>query len=352
MANNGKTVKANGVKMPTIKDVAFMAGVTPAIVSRVFNNDAKLNIKEETRAKVLDAIEKLQYRPNPMARSLRTNSNKTIGVLISDINNPFYSEIIKGVQMAAREHDYCIILGDTSDTPHEERRFIENLQSQFVDGIILSSVYIEDDVVELLEERGTHYVMVNRGSTNSTAPHVRTNEDEGMIAAVNHVIELGHTKIACIHGPLYADTAVRRLQGFRKALKDADIEYNPEYVAEGRFDENSGYLAGKKLLTLDDPPSAICSCNDLMAIGVMRAAQELGLCIPEDFSLVGFNNIWITDILAVPLTTVETPLIDMGKEAFRALMALIKGEEITKTTITLPIKLIVRESTSPPKEGK
>ena len=333
-------------KKVTIRDVAKLADVTPAVVSRVFNNDENLNIKDETRKNVLNAIKKLQYKPNVVARSLRTHSMNTIGMLIEDIINPFYSQIIKGVQSEADKAGYCLILCDTNDDPISEKRYIKTLHSQFVDGVILCSTYIEDDVVELIEELSMNSVMVNRGSSNSNAPYVKTNEVEGMTEAVDHLIGLGHTKIAYICGPLYAETAVRRMTGYRKALKDADIIYNPQYVIEAMFDEKSGYNACKELLKLNDRPTAICTGNDLMAIGAMRALKEAGLRIPEDISLVGYNNIWVTSLLAPPLTTVETPLFEMGREAFKVLLGLINGDENINYRVTLSNKLIIRESTA------
>jgi DNA-binding LacI/PurR family transcriptional regulator len=339
-------VRESAAKKATIREVAKLAGVTPAIVSRVFNQDAALNIREETRNSVVNAIAKLQYKPNAVARSLRTRSINTIGVLISDIINPFYSQLIKGIQFAANESDYCIILCDTNDDPLKEKRYIETLKEQFVRGVILSSLYINDSVVELIEGMGMNYVMVNRGSTNSSAPYVKTNDIEGMMMAANHLIELNHTKIAFISGPLYAETAVRRLTGYRKSLKEAAIHFNPKYVIEAHFDEQSGYEACKRLLSLDDRPTAICVCNDLMAIGAMRAIKEAGLSVPNDISVVGYNNIWVTSVLATPLTTIDTPLFEMGRQSFQLLLGLINEDQEMNYKVTLPTKLIIRESTA------
>lgn len=335
-------------KKVTIKDVAKLAGVTPAVVSRISNNDATLNIREETRTKVLRAINELNYKPNAIARSLRKRSMRTIGMLITDIINPFYSQIIKGVQSAANEENYCIILCDTNDEPTAEKKYIELLNSHFVDGIILGSSYIEDDVVDTIERLGIKYVMVNRGSSNSNAPYVKADDEGGMIKAMNHLIELGHKKIAYLSGPLYAETAVNRLAGYRKALHEANITYNPSYVIEGLFDEQSGYKACQELLKNKDLPTAICCCNDLMAIGAMGAIKEAGLSIPDDISLVGCNNIWITSILSTPLTTVNHPLFEMGRQAFKVLMGIISNGNSIGYRVTLPAELVIRESTAVP----
>jgi DNA-binding LacI/PurR family transcriptional regulator len=342
--------KMDKQKKVTIKDVAKLAGVTPAVVSRVSNNDTTLNIREETRIKVLRAINELNYKPNAIARSLRKRSMKTIGMLITDIINPFYSQIIKGVQSAANKEDYCIILCDTNDEPEAEKKYIELLNAHFVDGIILGSSYIEDNVVDMIERLGIKYVMVNRGSSNSNAPYVKADDEGGMVKAVNYLIGLGHKKIAYLSGPLYAETAVRRLTGYRKALHEAEIQYNSGYVIEGAFDELSGYKTCKELLKNKDLPTAICCCNDLMAIGAMRAIKEAGLSVPDDISLVGCNGIWITSILATPLTTINYPLFEMGRQAFKVLMGIINKDNSIDYHVTLPSELVVRESTTFPRE--
>ena len=333
-------------KKVTIKDVARLAGVTPAVVSRVSNNDMTLSIREETRLNVLRAIKELHYKPNAVARSLRTHSMNAIGMLITDINNPFYAQIIKGVQTAANEANYFTILCDTNDDPEAEKKYIEILHSHFVDGIILSSSYIEDNVVDMIESLGIKYVMVNRGTTNSSAPYVKTDEIGGMLKAIDHLLELGHKKIAYISGPLYAESAIRRMTGYRKALREADLPYNPSYVIETEFNEQSGYEACKEILNNKDLPTAICCCNDLMAIGAMRAIQEAKLSVPNDISVVGCNNIWVTSFLATPLTTINNPLYEMGKKAFEILLGVINGEDNINYQVILPADLVIRKSTA------
>ena len=331
-------------KRTTIKDVAEFVGVTPAVVSRVFNRDETLNIKEETRQAVLDAIKELNYVPNSVARSLRTHTTNTIGVLISDITNPFYTEVVKGIQSVAFSSGYTVVLCDTTDNSEEERKHIKKLSAQFVDGIILGSSYVEDDVVDLLEDLHIKYVMVNRGSENSKAPYVKSDDIDGMAAAMDYLLSSGHTKIAHLSGPLYAETAIRRLTGYRKALLEAGIPYNSQYVVETMFDEASGYQACKQLLACDERPTAICAANDMIAIGAMNAVKEAGLSVPEDISVIGYNDIWVASKLSPPLTTVRCNMHDMGVKAFELLVDIINNKPEVEHKLILPTQLEIRES--------
>ena len=331
-------------KRTTIKDVAEFAGVTPAVVSRVFNNDETLNIKDETRLSVKKAIKALNYVPNSVARSLRTQTSSTIGVLISDITNPFFTEVIKGVQSAAFDAGYTVMLCDTTDNSEEEKKHIEKLRSQSVDGVILGSVYVEDDVVNLLEKLDLKYVMVNRGASNSKAPYVKSEDIEGIADVVNYLIKMGHKKIGYLSGPLYADTAIRRLSGYRRALLEANVPYNSKYIVETMFDEQSGYTACKELLEYPDRPTAICAANDMSAIGAVRAIREAGLSIPEDISITGFNDIWVSSKLTPALTTVHCGMYEMGRKAFELLLDIIKGANVLDHKCMMPTSLVIRDS--------
>jgi DNA-binding LacI/PurR family transcriptional regulator len=336
-----KTVR----RKTTIRDVARRADVTPAVVSRVFNDDATLSIKPETREVVQKAIDELDYRPNSVARSLRLHLNNAIGVVISDILNPFFTEITKGIQQAAAAAGYSILLCGTEDDAGEVKRHIDVLNSHMVGGMILGAGHISAAEIELLEGANMKYVMLNRITSSSNAPYVRCDDYSSFVKVTKHVIGLGHTKIGHLSGPLYADTAVRRLQGYRMALVDAGILGNSDYIIETNFDEQTGYDACRKMLDLLDPPTAICASNDMVAIGAMRAIKERGLHIPGDISLTGYNDIWIASRLDPPLTTVRYPLTEMGETAFRLLMKLMSGEKPDATHIELETELVVRGST-------
>lgn len=335
-------------KRITMKDVAQYAGVTTAIVSRVINKDETLNIKDETRSAVVKAVEDLNYVPNLRARSLRTQKNYVIGVVITDIMNPFYTQVVKGIQNAANNTGYTVMLFDTGDDPDKEKWVIDIAKSQGVDGIILGSTYIDDETVHVLKNIGMKYVMLNRVASSSDAPYVRVDDTKGMSLAVNHLAELGHKKIAYLSGPLYADTALKRLEGYRKALFSNKLEYNSKYVLETKFDVATGKACCKELLKSfpeEERPTAICAGNDLVAIGAMEAISEAGLSIPEDFSVTGYNNIWIADKITPALTTVNTPQEEMGSKAFEVLLQLINDEDFDVKNLDLEPELILRNST-------
>ncbi|MDR2143350.1 MAG: LacI family transcriptional regulator, partial [Treponema sp.] len=205
----------------TIRDVAKHADVTPAVVSRVFNNDVTLSIKQETREVVQRAINELDYRPNFVARSLRLHTTHTLGVVISDILNPFFTEITKGIQQAAAAAGYSILLCGTEDDASEVKRHIDVLNSHMVGGMILGAGHISAAEIDLLERVNMKYVMLNRITSSSNAPYVRCDDYSSFAGITKHIIGLGHTKIGHLSGPLYADTAIRRLQGYRMALVDA-----------------------------------------------------------------------------------------------------------------------------------
>lgn len=345
--DNGKLKKKHS---PTIKEVAQKAGVTTAVVSRVFNNDETLNIKDETRNNVLKAIKELQYRPNTVARSLRTGATNTIGMLISDINNPFYTHIIRGVQAAAEEAGFCIMLCDTRDSDEIEKKYINMFKEQFVKGVILCSVFVVDSIIKQLEDSEIKYVMVNRITTDANVPYVRTDDVKGQSDAVKYLAGLGHKKIAHISGPFYADTSMKRIQGYSAALRELGIQYDSRYLVEASlFEEQEGYDACKKLLQLpkEDIPTAITAANDLLAIGAMRAIHEAGFKIPDDISLVGYNDIWVSKLLYPPLTTVHSPLCEMGRKAFELLYSMLNGEENIEKRNVFTTDLVIRESTCP-----
>jgi DNA-binding LacI/PurR family transcriptional regulator len=239
-----------------------------------------------------------------------------------------------------------VLFFDTEDDPEKEKRAINIAKSQCVDGIILGSIYVDDEVVDLLENLEIEYVMLNRASSNSKAPYIRSEDIKGMMLSVDHLAKLGHRKIALLSGPLYADTALRRLEGYRKGLLNANIAYNSQYVIETKFDDFTGYTACEALLRLEEPPTAICSGNDMVAVGAIKAIQNKGLSVPGDISVVGYNNIWICDKLDPALTTIDISTSEMGRHAFKTLLRLIQKKDIQKKELDLEPHLIVRKSTT------
>ncbi|MCL4515946.1 MAG: LacI family transcriptional regulator [Firmicutes bacterium] len=329
----------------TIKEVAERAGVNPSTVSRVINEDPKLSIREETRNRILQAIEELQYRPNAVARSLRLKTTGTVGMIIPDITNPFFPEIIKGAESAASERELSLILCNTDENPEKERSYIELLTEKQVDGILLASAYIQDETVDLVTKRKIPYVLVNRTARNAVGASVRVDDVLGAQLAIQHLVALGHRRIAHISGLLYTETGLDRLEGYRRTLNQCQIPFLSEYMVEARFSERDGYLAMERLLALPDPPTGVFAANDLIALGAMSAIRDHGWSVPEDISVVGFNDTWLAEKVHPPLTSVKVPLYDMGYLAVESLARKILGETMPQDKIVLKPELMIRRST-------
>lgn len=331
---------------PTLKHVATLAGVTPSVVSRVVNGDTRLSIREETRSRILKIVEELGYRPNAVARSLRLKTTESIAMVLPDIANPFFSVIIKGAQKAASERGISLILCDTEEDPVKERNYIELLAGKRTDGILLASISIEDETLDLVNKYHIPYILVNRTTGNANESYVMFDDVNGAIYAVEHLISLGHRSIAHIAGLLYTATGLGRLEGYRKTLKKYNINFASEYVVETEFKEEGGFMAMKKLLKLKKPPTSVFAANDLIALGALAAISDEGLSVPGDISIVGFNDIWIAKSANPPLTTVRCPLYDMGYIASEILINKIKGVPIDNDKVVLKTELITRNSTS------
>lgn len=330
----------------TIKEVAVRAGVDPSTVSRIINKDPKLSVREDTRQKILTAIRELGYQPNAMARNLRLNVSGAIGMLVPDITNPSFPEMIKGAEHLSSESDMSLILCNTGDIPEMELRMVRFLLNRRVDGLLLASVHMRDEAIAEVEKSGIPYVLLNRGSRKDASSCVVADNALGAKMAVQHLFELGHRKIAHIAGHLYTDTGIERMEGYRKALNLADLPLGPGYMIEAGYTEQEGYRAMSKLLLLPDRPTAIFAANDLLAMGAILAMQDQGIRIPDDVSIVGFDDIWVAGRITPPLTTVKVPLHEMGYLAMEVLLRSMKKPLPEKERIVLEPSLVVRRSTA------
>lgn len=330
----------------TIKDVAERAGVDPSTVSRIINNDPKLSVRAETRLRISEAIGELGYRPNFMARNLRLNTSGAVGMLIPDITNPSFPEMIKGAESSSSEKDLSLILCNTGDIPEKELKMVRFLLDRRVDGLLLASVHMRDETIQEVEKSGVPYVLVNRGNRKDTGAYVVADNAAGARMAVRHLISLGHRKIAHIAGFLYTDTGIERMEGYRKELNLADIPSNPEYMVEAGYTEREGYKAMRKLLLLPDRPTAVFAANDLLAMGALMAMHENGVRVPEDISIVGFDDIWVVERITPALTTVKVPLYEMGSLAMNMLFHKMKDLQVEQERIVLEPSLVVRRSTA------
>jgi LacI family transcriptional regulator len=328
----------------SLKDIAQQAGVDPSTVSRVLNGDA-ISVRPETRARILKVAEQLDYVPNAVARSLRTRRSRTLALLVPDIANPFFPEVIYGAEGAARRAGYHIIVGNTDESYDNELEYVEVLRAQRVDGMILATAFTEDRLVPVLSRKRVPFVLVNR-AVSGTTQYVAVDDRGLAMTAVRHLADLGHRRIAHITGPLFTATGIGRFHGYRQALNELDLPFRTEYVREGNFRLENGYEEARALLSLPDPPTAVFAANDLVALGVMEAVRDAGLRVPEDVSVVGVNDIPLVSHLTPPLTTVHVPTREMGAAAVDMLLALLAGRFPSAPTI-LPVSLVVRGSTAP-----
>jgi LacI family transcriptional regulator len=331
--------------MPTIKDVAKLANVSPAVVSRVINEDATLSIRKETEKRVKDAINTLGYRPNLMARALRVKETKVIAMVIADIANPYFPELVKGAQKAATERGFILTLFDTEEDIENEKKFLKVIADRQMDGVVLTSLYIEDESGKIVDDLGIPFVMIQRQAKTSHGLCVRVDDVKGASLAVQHLIDNGHTKIGTVCGLQYTDPGLHRLQGYKKALQDSNITIIPERIVESDFSEHGGYEAMKKLLALDENITAVFVANDLMAIGALEAIKESDKNAPDDIAVAGFDDIWFSRVTNPALTTVRADLYNMGYIACNLLIQKILDEPIIDEDIVMDVQLVIREST-------
>ncbi len=327
---------------PTIRDVAELAGVHPSTVSRVINDDSR--ISEKTKNKVLLIIKKLGYTPNAIARGLKTKRTYTLGMLIPDITNPFFAEIARGVEDAANKNNFNVILCNTDDKLKKERIYLEILKGKRVDGLILGTAHIRDKSILELEKKKFPYILVSRNIEGLDKNCIIVDDVVGGIMVTEYLIKLGHRRIAHITGPLKTRSALNRLKGYKLTLKKYEIEYRDELVGEGDFRIKGGYQVMKRLLKIAEPPTAIFAANDLLALGAIQAIQKKKYHIPEDFCIIGFDDIRLASFVYPPLTTIRQPMLEMGALAVKMLLKIIEEGEFNQKKEVLEPKLIIRES--------
>jgi LacI family transcriptional regulator len=328
----------------TTKEVAKEAGVSQSTVSRVLNSYPY--VSEDNRSRVWDAVEKLRYQPNHLARSMALQKTNTLGLLVPDLMNPFYSEIAKSIIDRGQEFKLNIILCDTDNKPEMQKFYIDFLQQKRVDGIIFASVSLRDPEAERLVNAEYPCIFCNRRLKLKKASFISSDNQKGAKLAVRHLAGLGHRRIGYISGPDELSTARDRLMGYREVVEALGLEADSELVVQGRFDRGLGYSGTMKLMDLPKPPTAIFVSNDLMALAAMEALMERGLRIPEDVALVGYDDISITGHKRIGLTTVAQQKDMMGRLAVDTMIAMLAKENGgTKPVHTyLEPKLIIRDS--------
>ncbi len=331
----------------TLKELGQLAGVHPSTVARVLNADPNQRVSPEVRERILALAREHGYQPNHVARSLRTKHSAVVGTLIPDVANPFFALMFRGIEDALAERGYSVILANTDDEYAREERGITMLRGRQVDGLILATARRRDPAVQRLLEEGFPLVLVNRHTDPITPNAVVPADYAGSMTAIAHLVGLGHRRIAHIAGSDEMSTGHTRTLGYRDALEQHAIPFVPELLVEGTYREQGGYEAMRGLLALPDPPTAVFAVNDLAASGAMRAVREAGLEVPDDISIVGFNDLSTVAPSTPGLTTLQLPIHAMGMAAAGRLLAQILGSSEFTEPVVLPVTLIVRGSTGP-----
>lgn len=331
---------------PTLKQIAEIAGVHVSTVSRVLRQtDPPPEGWSDAAQRIRKVAEELAYHPNPWAASLRTRRTLVVGAVMPRLDDGVIATMFQGVQHAAEEADYSVVISSPADEPDAMRRAVELIVSKHVDGLILSSVHTPGDTfLDSLKVGRTPIVLLSRHA-DSQLPSVTGEDHTGGLLAAQHLIDLGHRRFGVIAGPAHASTANDRVRGFLDGLARVGIELNDSSVVRSGFEVADGVEAAQRLLGGTPRPTAVFAVNDTAAIGAMGVARDLGIAIPGELSVVGFNDIPVAAQLPVPLTTVRSEAQNMGATAMRLLLRLIAGR--TATSTRLPVELMIRGSTAP-----
>jgi LacI family transcriptional regulator len=330
----------------TLRDIARQVGVHPSTVSRVLNPETRSMVSEEIAEKVTAAATKLGYRPNPIAYGLRTNKSFTVGILVPDLTNPVFPPIMRGIETTLEAAGYTAILANSDNDPTRERTILDAMRGRRVDGLILATAHRGDPLVAECLEEETPVVLINRKVDQPGVPWVVNDDAAGIAAALDHLADLGHTRIAHLAGPQELSTAFARARGLRTAMKARGLTVDEElFIPCEVFNVDEGRRCCAMLLDRTRDFTAIVAAHDLLAIGCFEALAAIGLSCPEDVSVTGYNNIPLVDRLNPPLTTLRTPLHEMGVQAARCLLERIGDPAAPAKQIVVPTELVVRGST-------
>jgi len=327
-----------------MREVAEQAGVSVTTVSHVINNSRPVN--PETKARVEQAMQVLGYQPNVLARSLRRGKSHTIGVILPDNANPYFAEVVRGIEDTSFSLGYSVMLCNSDNDLEKEHLYTNVLIEKQVDGIIFVAAGLSEENINHVQKRGVPSVLVDRQVPGVEIDSVFADNQAGGFLAVNHLVGLGHTAIACITGPRGVRSSSERIGGYRQALEAAGNHPDPAWVVEGDFQVQSGYAGAEQLLKLKNTPSAIFACNDLMAIGAYRYAQEKQLRIPQDISIIGFDDIRLAEFANPPLTTIRQSKAKMGAQAAELLLGRIANGNQSFRQEIIPVQLVERASTA------
>lgn len=328
--------------MPTIQDVAKRAGVSPITVSRVINHFGYCS--QQTRERVGAAIAELGYVPNSLARSLRSKRTHTIALVLTDITNPFFTTLARGVEDAASQAGFMVILCNTDESEVKELNYLQLLLQKQVDGILLVPAVTESKSIQLIRRQAVPVVVVDRRVPGIETDVVRCNSEVASYQLVNLLLELGHRHIAVLSGRKTVFTAEERVWGYQRAMREAHLQ-DTETVYYGEFNQQSGYENTRQAMALDPAPTALFAANNFIAIGAFKALREMGLRVPEDISLVAFDDLPPSFVMFPFLTVAYQPSYEMGKKATELLLSRLSAEAPDGyQEIELPVEIKVRQS--------
>lgn len=327
--------------MATIKDIARLAGVAPSVVSRALNN--KYGVKESTRERIVSIARELGYYPNTAARSLVTRRTETIGVVMADISEPFYSQAIKGMEYVALQTGYTLLFSNSYENVEDGRLLQKMITAERVDGLVIMGSNIrEKSFISSLLEREIPFILVERSYSDPKVNCIWVDNVRGGYLATKYLIDRGHRRIAHIAGNLYFQVALDRVEGYKRALEDTGIGYSEELVVMGNFVTEDGYRATKEVLGLGC--TAIFAANDTMAYGALQAISEAGLRVPDDIAVIGFDDLEFSSLTNPPLTTVRQPRYEMGRKSLEVLTAILRENHDGGVKICYQPEIVSRKS--------
>ncbi len=330
--------------MATMKDIAKLAGVSTSTVSHVINKTRF--VSEEISERVNNAAKELNYyAPSALARSLKVNRTKTIGMLVTTSTNPFFGEVVKGVERSCYHEGYSLILCNTEGDNERMRESINTLLQKRVDGLILMCSSLEGERIDVFERYpDIPVVVMDWGPMLFTSDKIQDNSLRGGYLAAKYLIDCGHKEVGCITGPLIKHQAQMRYEGYKRAMLEAELEFNANWIVESDFECEGGYQAFKKMVERGPLPSSIFVSNDMMAMGVINAANELGIQIPEQLSIIGYDDIHIAKFMSPSLTTIHQPKYRLGQAAVETLICKLDEKSDEAQVVQLEPTLVERNS--------
>ncbi|MCD8501798.1 MAG: LacI family DNA-binding transcriptional regulator [Bacillaceae bacterium] len=332
----------------TIKDVAKLANVAPSTVSRVIANSPR--ISHQTKERVNDAMKELGYHPNLNARSLANKSTKAIGIVLPNsadvvFQNPFFPEVLRGISTKAHEEGYVLYLSTGQTSEHIYEDVTQMVQGKRVDGVILLYSHVEDPIIPYLKDLKFPFSLIGKPFKSSKSiNYVDNNNFSAAKRVTEYLISLGHKRIAFVGGNLDLVVTIDRLEGYEAALRKKGIPYRDDYVVHEQFLKEGGQEAVVELMSLQEPPTALVVADDVMTLGVYRMLNQLGLSVPNDISIISFNNLMVSEISVPPMTTVDINIFGLGYEATNLLIEQITNPDMGNKNVTVPYELVIRES--------